>query len=261
MNHAVNIRFYALFLVLAVAAGCQPLTINDTVYPYMLNQQALGEKPIKTVVIVEQNLGAPSKSYLQPYEPSIDKVMAELLTEAGFTVLANDAFSSAWRNAVRKHGQPYDNYSSQLNKSSLRRVLYDCLAALKEEGGVDAIIFTDLVERNVRFVPKQRTVARWDGVSRELRTRGRAQPPLDFDWAQTVPAISIHTVVYSVDGKTLFKSMGGLEVSRELDTKKSSGRYVRREHMLNNAGHLKQGVALSLHPLVPIDHYPKDKDQ
>ena len=62
-------------------------------------------------------------------------------------------------------------------------------------------------------------------------------------------------VLYSSDQRFLFKSAGGLEITRAIDTRNSKARLVRREKMLSNNKHINEGVALALHPLVVIDNY------
>lgn len=251
----------SIFLMLSIALlslinGCQSAPFNETAYPYAIQSEAINKRSINNIVIAHQNLGPPSKKYLRPYQLNIDKAVKQHLELAGYNVIDNQELQAAWREATRKYGHPYDKQSSQLNSMALKRVLSSTFAALREQGNVDAIIFTDLIEQTVAFSHGSNRMAKWDGVSRKLRIKGIASIAENFDWAQTVPAVSLRTVIYSIDGTALFKSAGGLEVSRQLDSRKSSGRFVRREKLFTRKANIEEGVNLAFYPFIVPKKFP-----
>ena len=203
--------------------GCQSSGYNETVYPFVHRSEAIAEKPPKRLVISHVNFGVPSKSYLQDYDLLIDRKVQDVLQQGGYRIVDNAAFRGFWRSAVRKHGDVYNESLAQLNNEAFRNVVGQSLAALAESGTADAVVFTDLVEYPVVFQGANNRLAKWHGVSRKPRIKGRASLPAEFDWSQTAPAVSLRVVIYSTDGKLLFKSLGGLEVSRHIDTSKGNG--------------------------------------
>jgi len=241
--------------------GCQSNQFNDTVYPYAIKAEEIKSAKIKRIVIAHTNLGAPSKKYLEKYSPVIDQQVISVLEKQGYQIVNNAPMQSAWRESVRKYGKPYDPLSSQLNALALRRVLSATFNSLRVNDVADAVLFTDLVEDSVVFKRGGGgRMAKWNGVSRKLRYKGSGQIPAEFDWSQTVPAVSLRAVIYTIDGKAVFKSVGGLEVSRQLDPRKSSGRFVRRPELFSNQSNINEGVALALHPFIKAEGYPQQPE-
>ena len=62
--------------------------------------------------------------------------------------------------------------------------------------------------------------------------------------------------MYSLEGKRLFTSAGGLSLTEAIDTTRSRPRFVRYRKVLSNKAQIKEGVQLAFHPLVPMKRYP-----
>ena len=241
-------------------AGCQSICSKDSTYPYSFNEDVYQQTPIKQLLVADVNFGAPSKHYLRQHSAKVDNAVIRRLESAGYKVLPNDAFRTAWRQAVRKYGHPYNPDTSQLNPAAFQRVMVTTLQAIESLGEVDAVVFTDLVERSVSFGAGRQRAAHWDGVTRKVRLKGAARTMTEgFDWSQTVPAISLSITIYRTSGEHVFKSAGGLEVSREIDTRTGNGRFVRREKILRKSSYIDEGTALALHPFVEMSNYPGNR--
>ncbi len=250
-------QLLATCLLLGVIAGCQSVSSTDSTFPYIFEQEIYDQAPIKQLLVADVNFGPPSKHYLREHSSKIDSTVIRMLESEGYEVIPNDAFRAAWRKAVRKYGHPYNPDTSQLNPAAFQRVMITTLAELREQGNVDAVVFTDLIERSVTFGASGKRDAHWDGVTRKVRLKGAARTMTEgFDWSQTVPAISLSVTIYRINGEHLFKSVGGLEVSREIDTRTGNGRFVRREKILRKSSYIEEGAALALHPFVEMARYP-----
>ena len=78
-----------LFLGALLLTGCASApTYNPTVFPFEIDQDALAQQKIKTVVIPHVNLGPPSRNYLEKHAPRIDGMVAAFLMENGYKVIA-----------------------------------------------------------------------------------------------------------------------------------------------------------------------------
>ena len=44
--------------------------------------------------------------------------------------------------------------------------------------------------------------------------------------------------------------------SEAIDTKSSKPRFTRYRHVLSSKSQIKEGIALALHPLIPMKRYP-----
>ena len=99
--------------------------------------------------------------------------------------------------------------------------------------------------------------ARWDGVSRAPLMQGPGQGvPADFNWSQPVDAVSLGISVFTIDGGRLLASVGGMSLTEAIDTRGSRPRFRRADRVLASNNQIKEGVALALHPLIPMKRYP-----
>ncbi|MBT5922485.1 MAG: hypothetical protein HOH29_02010 [Cellvibrionales bacterium] len=254
-------RWLTLLLTTTLLCACQTTPFNDTAYPFVINSEKMAEQAVDKVIIAHVNLGSPSKHYLKNYEKTIDKEVIAQLESAGYTIENNTLFRKAWRDATRKYGEPFNPVTSQVNARAFQRVIYTAINTLKEQTDIKAVVFTDLIERQVAFGHHINRNAKWDGVSRKPKIKGAGTGiSQGFDWSQTVPAASLSVTVYHVDGQRLFQSIGGLEVTRQLDPNKGgNGRFVRRDKLFTSQTNVRQGVNFALHPFVKMKGYPEKK--
>ena len=250
-------RLFFICVALLSIGACQSHSYNETVYPFLINDEQIDTSKPTRLVISHENFGAPSKSYLQAYERKIDAVVEETLKKNNYTIINNSDYRKFWREAKRKHGSPYNASTSQVNATAFQLVVRQTLNKLKEANIADAIIFTDLVEQPVVFQGNNNHLAKWHGVSRRPGVKGSGAVSTEFDWSQSVPAVSLRIIIYDIDGKLLFKSIGGLEVTRYIDTRKVSGRFARRDKLFTKSSNINEGVALALHPFIVAEGYPQ----
>jgi hypothetical protein len=57
----------------------------------------------------------------------------------------------------------------------------------------------------------------------------------------------------------MFVGEGGIALNEAVDTRSGTG-FVRRREILGNETHIREGVALALHPLMPMKNWPGDPD-
>ena len=257
-----SFRFFLSALCVSFLFACQNMSLNDTLYPFSLNDEKIASSPIKKITVAHVNFGAPSKKYLHEEQGKIDNYVKKQLKDSGYIIASNAIFKQAWRKAIRQYGQPYDRYTSQINQRAFIRVMYNVLHEIKKNSDIDAVVFTDLIERQVSFGNGSSRTARWDGVSRKAKIKGAGTGVSQgFDWMQTLPAVSILVTIYHVDGQRIFQSAGGIEITRMIDPHRGNGRFVRRENIFSSPNHIRKGVALALHPFAVMDDYPKSPEQ
>ena len=259
-KHTIRRRL-TLLLTSALLCACQTTSFNYTAFPYVINSEKMATQAVDKIIIAHVNFGGPSKHYLKDYEKTIDKEVIAQLESGGYTIESNALFRKAWRDAVRKYGEPFSPVTSQINPRAFKRVIYTAINTLKEETDIKAVVFTDLIERQIAFGHHINRNAKWDGVSRKPKIKGAGTGiSQGFDWSQTVPAASLSVTVYHVDGQRLFQSIGGLEVTRQLDPNKGgNGRFVRRDKLFTSHSNVRQGVNFALHPFVKMKDYPEKK--
>jgi hypothetical protein len=211
---------------------------------------------IKTVVIAHVNLGMPSRTYLEKEAPRIDAMVSAYLKENGFKVLPQREFEQRWNSAVRSYGNPVDPTSGNMNMKTFAQIMTSVRDDMRDTG-LDAFIFTDLVELQTSFSGGLQHVARWDGVTRKPSIQGPGDGvSADFDWAMLVDVASLQVSIYDIELQRVFASRGGLDASQAIDSRSSEGRYIRRREILENEANINEGIALAFHPFISSENWP-----
>ena len=251
-------RFAIAAGFIALIAGCAgAVTYNPTVVAWEIDEERLTANPVKTVIIANVNLGAPSRNYLVKEEPRIDGYVSVYLKDNGIKVLPQRQFTQAWNTAVRAFGNPVDPTTGKMNVRTFSQIMISVRDRLQEESKLDAFVFTDLIEVETAFNGGLKHLARWDGVTRKPALQGTGNGvSANFNWEAPVSAASLQISIYDMELQRLFISRGGLDATDAIDTRSSQGRYVRRRNMLENEDHIKEGVRLALHPLIEMKDWP-----
>ncbi|MFT5481570.1 MAG: hypothetical protein ACI9GW_000213 [Halieaceae bacterium] len=251
------IRTLLISLSLLALTACSTTDYNATVYPFSIDTELLAASPIKRVIIADVNLGIPSRQYLRSSEGTVDGMLSAYLRENGYQIESSRKFTQAWKVASRINGNPFDPSTGKVNQKTFALNIISVAKELAETSKVDAIIFTDLVERDVQFSGGLSHLARWDGVSRKPTLRGPGDGvSANFDWSKSASAASLWVSVYNLDLQRVFTSIGGLDTTDAIDTKSSTAHFTRRRTVLENGSNLREGVALAMHPFIPMEKYP-----
>lgn len=236
-----------------------PFTLadNDTVYPYQVDDSIAAGHDIKTVIIATHNLGKPARQYLDDHEDKIDDYVAKYLKKKGFKILDSRLYSQALSASEAQYGDPFDPSTGKIDMARKQQVLADVFRQLHESTpALQAIIFTELIDREVYFTTGLKRVTRWDGVTRKPVMQGPGQGvSTDFNWAQPVDAVSIGIYIFSIDGRRLFLGVGGMSLTEAIDTK-GTARFKRYRSVLNNKSQIREGIEIAFHPFIPMKKYP-----
>jgi len=247
--------FIASLGCLLLACSSSP-TYNATVFPYEIDQARVDKDDIKTVVIAHVNLGVPSRNYLEKEAPRIDALVSAYLKENGFKVLPQREFEQRWNTAVRSYGNPVDPTTGKVNMKTFAQIMNTVRDEMRDTG-LDAFIFTDLVELQTAFSGGLQHVARWDGVSRKPSMQGPGDGvSADFDWSMLLDVASLQVSIYDIELKRIFASRGGLDATQAIDSRSSKGRYIRRREILENETNVQEGIELAFYPFIKSENWP-----
>ena len=245
----------AVFTLILIGCAGGP-THNPTVYPFNLNKEVLDTSKIKTVVIAHVNLGPPSRSYLDRESKRIDGMVEQYLESNGYKVLPQREFKQHWSTAERAFGNPVDPTTGKVNMKTFAQIMTSVRDQMKDSG-LDAFVFTDLLELQESFSNGLKHLARWDGVSRKPSLQGPGSGVSgDFDWYKPASVASMQVSIYNIELQHLFSSRGGLDATDAIDTRSSSGRFIRRRGILENEAHVNEGIALAFHPFIEMEDWP-----
>ena len=251
-----RVSLVVIAIALAACASTSNKNVASTAFPYTVVDNEVGQEKYPRVLIAHVNFGKPSRKYLRPYESRIDEFVRDYLKDSDFKLVSSAVFEDQWTGAVRRYGSPFNPTTGKINQSSFAKTLSYVFEQLRARDIVDAVIFTDLIEREISYGNSINRVARWDGVSRKLSTQGPGSGvPSDFNWAQSVEAVSLWVNVFDMNLQAIFQSAGGIEVTQALSLK-STPKFVRRRNLLGNRRSIEEGVALALHPMIEMNSYP-----
>lgn len=255
-------RRFLLISILAVLTACATSSgggDNPTVPAYQIDTAALEKHPIKKVVIAKANIsGEPTRYYLQNAAAHIDDRVKAYLQDNGYIVMPNYVFENAWNQAIHNYGDMYDPTTGKVDPTTYRAVMLTAFKVIKETTDIDAVIFTDVVERESAHDVGMDHLAQWDGVSRKPKTQSAGTTSLQegFDWSQNVKVASLVITIYSSSLEGLFSSRGGLDVLQGIDTKGGDTTYARRKHVLDADGNIEEGIQIAFHPFIKMKNYP-----
>jgi len=251
-------RLAAFVTVSALLVACAGTpTYNPTTFPFEINQEKLAANPVKTVVIAHVNLGGFSRNYLEKEAPRIDADVTGYLRENGFKVLSQREFKQHWNTAVRAFGNPVDPTTGKVNMKTFAQIMQSVRDQMVKSSDLDAFIFTDLVELEVSFSGGLKHLARWDGVSRKPSLQGPGSGvSADFDWNMQAAVASIQINIYDINLQRLFAGRGGMDATEAIDTRSSTGRYIRRRNILENEDNVMEGIRLAFHPFIEMEDWP-----
>jgi hypothetical protein len=254
-------RTLACLAVLLLAACATSGGYNPSVYPFEINRDLLQQKPPKRLVIATANVsGEPTRFQLQKAAGRVDDRVKAYLEKHGYQIAPGYVFENAWNQAIRTYGDMYDPTTGRVDPTTWRAVMITTAKALQESGTVDAIVFTDLVERDVAHDVGMDHLARWDGVTRKpsMVSAGAQGVPVGFNWNQSIKVASLVITIYSTNMEGLFSSHGGLDTLQAIDTK-GEATFVRRKNTLDSEGNIEEGIELAFHPFIPMKNYPGNK--
>ncbi|MBP8925958.1 MAG: hypothetical protein KBG75_08885 [Pseudomonadales bacterium] len=244
-------RVFCLMLTLllgACAGGSSSGDAGGTAYQATYDAQLADKTRFGRIVIAPMNFGKPSRGYLSEHDARIDAMIEKRLHKAGYEILPGTLFDEAWREGVRKWGEPYNPTTGKLNDTSYQYVLSEAVRWLEANSQVQAVMFTNLEEQQIYFSPSGSHATHFLGVTRKPSSRGGEGVPADFDWIQAVDAVGIYVNVFDLKLQRLFNGAGGIEVTEVLDLKGSKPVWKRQKKVLDNDSFIEEGLNLALQP-------------
>jgi hypothetical protein len=252
----LQLATYTCLAALLLACSGTP-TYNPTTFPYDLNTERMAEDTIKTVVIPHINLNGVSRKYLEKEAPRLDGYVSTYLKENGYKVLPQREFEQHWNTALRAFGNPMDPTTGKVNMKTFSQIMQSVRDEMVKNSDLDAFVFTDLIEFEVPFSGGLKHLARWDGVARKPSLQGPGSGvSADFDWNMQAAVASIQISIFDIKLQRVFIGRGGMDATEAIDTRSSSGRYIRRRSILENRENVMEGIQIAFHPFIEFADWP-----
>ena len=254
--HRLVIATTLVTLLVACGSATVGGGYNFTTPSNIFDEALFSQLDSKVVVIANVNLGGPSRNYLKKRELFVDQRLEEYLESAGFTVGPQREFAQRWSNAILIYGDPVDPTTGRVNQKSFIQIVQAVRDQLREQTDIDSIIFTDIIEKDIYYEQGMNRITRFDGVTRKPAIQGAGSGVTsEFDWSRAVAAASIRIAWFNMDLARVFSGEGGMEVTDAVDTRSGTA-FVRRRDVLENENHIDEGLAIAMHPAIPMKNWP-----
>ena len=254
--HRLVIATTLVTLLVACGSATVGGGYNVTTPSNIFDEALFSQLDSKVVVIANVNLGGPSRNYLKKRELFVDQRLEEYLESAGFTVGPQREFAQRWSNAILIYGDPVDPTTGRVNQKSFIQIVQAVRDQLREQTDIDSIIFTDIIEKDIYYEQGMNRITRFDGVTRKPAIQGAGSGVTsEFDWSRAVAAVSIRIAWFNMDLARVFSGEGGMEVTDAVDTRSGTA-FVRRRDVLENENHIDEGLAIAMHPAIPMKNWP-----
>lgn len=251
---------YILWLSTIILASCTSLQTNPTVYPYEMNSAWFNQQQPKRVVVAPFSLTSDTRSWLQEGQVKARARTIAYLEKHGYSIVSDNSLRTAWTNAIRLYGNPWDPVTGKANLETLSKTVQYSIRNAHQQVAFDLVVIVDVIERNVLFEQYDNYRARWDGVSRKPKLVGPDNYVTEeFDWNRPVSATSVTINMYSPDFQHVFHSIGGIDLAQDINTRTGSIGFIRRENPFRYQSHIDEGIALAIHPVIPMAYYPAPK--
>ena len=246
--------------LITLLVACGSATVgggyNVTTPTNIFDEGLFSQLESDVVVIANVNLGGPSRNYLQKRELFVDQRVEEYLESAGYTVRPQREFAQRWSNAILIYGDPIDPTTGRVNQKSFIQIVQAVRDQLREQTDITSIIFTDIIEKDIYYEQGLNRITRFDGVTRKPAIQGAGSGVTsEFDWSRAVAAASMRVAWFNMDLGRVFSGEGGMEVTDAVDTRSGTA-FVRRRDVLENDNHIDEGLAIALHPAIPMKNWP-----
>jgi hypothetical protein len=121
---------------------------------------------------------------------------------------------------------------------------------LGEFTAFDALVVPSLVYRQARL---QNQRAKWDGAVRRIDDAEDESRRVPETFKATVPAVSLHLMIFDARGELIFENYGGVDLAHALSLEPRDGelRAELREVVLGERRLLSEGVELAFEPYLP----------
>jgi predicted nucleic acid-binding protein len=115
----------------------------------------------------------------------------------------------------------------------------------------DALVVSSLVYRKARLHNRR---IKWDGAVRSIRDGKDETAPIPESFEASVPAVSLHVMVFGASGDLIFENYGGVDLAHSLTMEPGDEGGLHAELLdpaLSEHRFLREGVVLAFDPYLP----------
>ncbi len=145
---------------------------------------------------------------------------------------------------------------SEALKNDFETAMHVYVAHLGENHSFDAVIIPSIVYRTTKT--RDRTV-KWDGVFRKMKVINLSKEAKKKGLARSltvaISGVSLHVMVFGLDGALIFQNYGGLDLAHDVDMAGAeftmNPRLSLKVDFLKKSDHLSEGIGVAFDPYLP----------
>ena len=234
------------------------LMINCTYYlpyhDYYIKKQSEFPQKVNFIAIAPVNSLTGFPDFLINKKDVIDSLLVEYLTTNNYKVVSTKISEQIWSRVKKNMGGLYNPETGDLDTTKLNHLLSLYTKELSDSFMVDLIIFPSIVKRTAELVEQSLL---WDGVRRDMIVVGSYTTLNSYTFSGKTGGISIQSLIINTNGKIIFESFGGIEPILKVDYSVDyHGLLKERGDLLENNEYLKDGIRISLHPIIKCTGIP-----
>jgi hypothetical protein len=244
----VAIAIFALFAASCVA----PFSPR---FSYAHGTDAKGRPRPQHFLILPCNVTVPAPGILENTTGDVLGALVGFLRDRGDSIelLGLNRAHELWRASVA------EVEGSTTLTHDYKTAVQVFVSRVRELASFDVLIVPSLVyPRETEVKAKQRQV-KWDGVIRRYRVINYSEEAKKSQLAASispvVPGVSLHLVLLSPDGTSIFEKYGGIDLIHDVDLKRSeitmTSDLALRERLFGDAEYLREGIAVAFDPYLP----------
>ncbi len=249
----MTVLMMGLILLVGTIAGCISL---KRYYRFISSEERppIGSRVLIEPILVSRNL---PKSYDNGLL-TLRKMIGKKLSEAGFSVLTEDETTAALLGLSPQGKNLYDPATGNLDLAKIRTHKSRYISELSKRDACEIVASSRVSLRESEYMG---TVARWDGVTRDLRLDYTRMGAGRITMKGHGSGLSLGIQIYDMHDRILQQSWGGIDLFHRVGkifTKKNRHHLEIRENALDDKKMLAEAVSLALHPFIPYIDYPEN---
>jgi hypothetical protein len=179
--------------------------------------------------------------------PKYESLISKELTALGWKVAPTLRYMELYKAEMASASGTFDVHTGKPRMDVIESIRRNALAKLRKEYPVDATLRIEIVTTSA---PQQGLRAEWDGVRQQATDLGPwtgERLVKDAKWGR-IPALSLDVELKSLEGETLYKSRGGIQLLQYQE--KDELVRIPARLFLTNEQHHEAAVHAAFHPLV-----------
>jgi menaquinone-dependent protoporphyrinogen IX oxidase len=237
---------------IAVLAVCSWACASAPSFPYAHGADSKGNPAPQHFLVLPLNLALPVPAGLEGTTDDVFSAIAGYLRDRGNSIetMSPEAALSQWHSSVGEVA------ASDTRKHDFETAMQVFIERARESTSFDAVITPALVFRETEI--RKRKV-KWDGVIRKYDivnvSEEAKRKKIAGGLSPVFVGVSLHVMVFGVNGDSIFQGYGGLDLAHDLDLygveKTMRAQFALKIELLQNSKHLREGIAHAFDPYLP----------